>query len=216
MLSSESSQGQGGGGDRSLSRIPADRITSWIPLIAILVVALVLRLLRLDLFHTRDELVIWRWSDEFFVSLWNGDLANSVFDSDYPGITIFWLQALYNYLKYGFLWLGSGQAPDMMAIVNESHSFPFLAERRLVMGLATTAQILGIYALAAKAYNRRLALLMAFLIALDPFLLAESRVLRAEALAAGFMVMSILSWLVYLRDNRWRYLALSGVLAGWV
>jgi 4-amino-4-deoxy-L-arabinose transferase-like glycosyltransferase len=184
-------------------------------LISILLLALLLRLLRLDLFHTRDELVIWRWSDEFFVSLWNGDLVNSVFDSNYPGITIFWLQTLYNYLKYGLLWLTSGQAPDMMAIVNESHSFPFLAERRLVMGLATTAQILGIYALAAKAYNRRLALLMAFLIALDPFLLAESRVLRAEALATGFMILSMMSWLVYLKEGNWVYLALSGVLAGW-
>ena len=83
------------------------------------------------------------------------------------------------------------------------------------MGLATTAQIVGIYALAARAYNRRLALFMTFLIALDPFLLAESRVLRAEALAAGFMVLSILSWLVSIKEEMWSFLVLSGVLGGW-
>ena len=215
MFTSERSQDLDGGRYRLLSRISVDRIKAWIPLIVTLLLALLLRLLQLDLFHTRDELVIWRWSDEFFFSLWNGDLANSVFDSDYPGITIFWLQALYSYLKYGFLWLTSGQALALQAIVNEPHAFPYLAERRLVMGLATTAQIVGVYALAARAYNRRLALLMTFLIALDPFLLAESRVLRAEALAAGFMVLSILSWLIYIKEKRWSYLVLSGVLAGW-
>jgi 4-amino-4-deoxy-L-arabinose transferase-like glycosyltransferase len=204
-----------GGGFRLLSWIPVDRIRTWIPLIAVLLLALLLRLLRLDLFHTRDELVIWRWSDEFFFSLWNGDLANSVFDSDYPGITIFWVQALYSYLRYGFLWLTAGQADALQSIVNEPHAFPYLAERRLVMGLATTAQIVGMYALAARVYSRRLALLMTFLIALDPFLLAESRVLRAEALAAGFMVLSILSWLIYIKERMWRFLVLSGVLAGW-
>jgi hypothetical protein len=192
-----------------------DWFKKWGPLIAVLLLTLSVRVSQLGLFYARDELVIQRWSEEFFVSLWQGDLANSVVDSDYPGITIFWLQSLYNYLKYGFIWIASGQAPTLESIVEVPVSLTYLAERRLVMGLATSAQILGIYTLATRAYDRRLALLMAFLVALDPFFLAESRVLRAEALAAGFMALSILSWLVYRKESRWGYLALSGVLAGW-
>jgi len=202
-------------GCHSFSLVLVGRIKKHGPLAAVLFLTVLVRVLQLDLFYGRDELTIWRWSDEFFVSLWHGDLANLVLDSDYPGITIYWLQSFYNYLKYGFLWFTSGQVPTLEAMVDGPHSLTYLAERRLVMGLATAAQILGIYALAARAYNRRLALLMVFLIALDPFVLAESRVLRAEALATGFMILSIMSWLVYLKEGNWGYLALSGVLAGW-
>jgi 4-amino-4-deoxy-L-arabinose transferase-like glycosyltransferase len=215
VFGSAKSHGSEDSGCPSFSLVLVGRIKKHGPLAAVLLLTVLVRVLQLDLFYGRDELTIWRWSDEFFVSLWHGDLANLVLDSDYPGITIYWLQSFYNYLKYGFLWFTSGQVPTLEAIVDEPHSLPYLAERRLVMGLATTAQILGIYALAARAYNRRLALLMAFLIALDPFLLAESRVLRAEALAAGFMILSMMSWLVYLKEGNWGYLALSGVLAGW-
>jgi 4-amino-4-deoxy-L-arabinose transferase-like glycosyltransferase len=192
-----------------------DRIGIWAPLVVVLAIAVLIRVLKLDVFYGRDELVIWRWSDEFFSSLWRGDLAHAVLDSDYPGITVYWLQSLYNFAKYGFLWLTSGHAPQLSTLIEVPRSLANLAERRLVMGLATSAQVWGIYALAARSFNRRVALLGAFLVAVDPFLLAESRMLRAESLAAGFMILSVLAWLVYLKENRWRYLALSGLLAGW-
>jgi 4-amino-4-deoxy-L-arabinose transferase-like glycosyltransferase len=204
-----------GGGYHLFSLTLIELVKTWGPLVAILSLTVLVRILQLGVFYGRDELVTWRWSDEFFTALWHGNPANSVVDSDYPGITIFWLQSLYNYLKYGFLWLASGHAPALSAIVGVPRSLPHLAQRRLVMGLATSAQVWGVYVLANKAYNRRLALLATFLVALDPLLLAESRVLRAEALAAGFMILSILAWLVYMRQARWRYLALSGILAGW-
>ncbi len=215
MFDSGRSQELEGGRYHLFSLTLIGLVKTWGPLVAILSLTVWVRILQLGVFYGRDELVIWRWSDEFFTALWHGNLANSVVDSDYPGITIFWLQSLYNYLKYGFLWLASGHAPALGAIVEVPRSLPHLAERRLVMGLATSAQVWGVYVLANKAYNRRLALLATFLIALDPLLLAESRVLRAEALAAGFMILSILAWLVYMRQARWRYLALSGILAGW-
>jgi 4-amino-4-deoxy-L-arabinose transferase-like glycosyltransferase len=204
-----------GGGYHLFSSTLIGLVRTWGPLVAVLSFTVWVRIFQLGVFYGRDELVIWRWSDEFFTALWHGNLANSVADSNYPGITIFWLQSLYNYLKYGFLWLASGHAPVLDAIVGVPRSLPHLAERRLVMGLATSAQVWGVYLLATKAYNRRLALLATFLVASDPFFLAESRVLRAEALAAGFMILSILAWLVYVREGRWRYLALSGIMAGW-
>jgi hypothetical protein len=215
MFRTERSPGAEGGGYRLLSWISLAQVRSWLPLAVILLFTLTLRLLRLDLFYTRDEVVVWRWSDEFFVSLWRGDLAHSVLGSNYPAVTIFWLQSIYNYLKFGFVWLTSGHPPTLEAIIDVPHTLTYLAERRMVMGLATSVQVAGIYVLATKAFNQRLAILAAFLVALDPFLLAESRVLRAEALAAGFMILSILSWLVYLRDSKWRYAALSGLFAGW-
>lgn len=51
-------------------------------------------------------------------------------------------------------------------------------------------------------------------IAFDPFFLAESRVLRFEALVAGFMILSVLAALVYVKERRGYALGLSAVLAG--
>ena len=181
----------------------------------LLLLAISLRTLKLNLFYGRDELVIWRWSDDFFSALWRGSFVNVLAGDDYPGITLFWLQALYSALKLSFLWLFHGQPPALAAIVDVPQSLAYLAERRMVVGLATTAQIGAIYGLAAKIYDRRVAWLAAFLVALDPLLLAESRVFRCEAFAGGFMILSVLSWLGYLKEKKWRYLALSGILGGW-
>jgi 4-amino-4-deoxy-L-arabinose transferase-like glycosyltransferase len=190
-------------------------IKMWGPLVALMLAAICLRTLKLDLFYSRDELVIWRWGNEFFTALWQGSFANAVFESVYPGVTLFWLQALYGVLKLGFLALFHGQPPLLATIVDAPDSLAYLAEQRMVVGLATAAQIGAIYGLAAKVYNRRVAWLSAFLIALDPFVLAESRVFRCEAFAGGFMILTVLAWLGYSKERKWRYLALSGILGGW-
>jgi hypothetical protein len=195
--------------------LPLSRIKKWGPLAALMLVAVCLRTLKLDLFYSRDELVIWRWGNEFFAALWQGSFVNAVFESVYPGVTLFWLQALYAALKLGYLALFQGQPPQLATIVDAPHTLAYLAEQRTVVGLATAAQIGAIYGLAAKVYNRRVAWLSAFLIALDPFVLAESRVFRCEAFASGFMILSVLAWLGYSKERKWRYLALSGILGGW-
>jgi 4-amino-4-deoxy-L-arabinose transferase-like glycosyltransferase len=184
-------------------------------LVVILLLTVSLRTLQLDLFYTRDELVHWRQSNEFFVALWQGDLEGTNTGSNYPQVTVFWLQALFNLVKYVITFASSGQVSLMEAVVNTPHTLANLSERRLVIALATSAQVIGIYLLATKLFGRRVGWLAAFLVALNPWFLAESRVFRAEAFAAGFMILSVLAWLVYLKDRRWPYLVLSGVMAGW-
>jgi len=199
--------------DRSAITTSAGR---WLPWLVIVGLAVSLRVLQLGVFYTRDEMVVWRWTDQFFAAIWRGDLAGTNVGSDYPGIPAYWLQLMFNLVRYpGWLSAGSDQATWVEAILALPRLLPNLADRRLAMGLATAAQVLGLYALTVKAFGQRVALLAAFLIASEPFLLAESRVFRLEALAGGFMAGSLLAWLAFVRVRRSRYLVLSGVLAGW-
>lgn len=192
------------------------RIGRWLPWLVIVGLAVGLRVLQLGVFYTRDEAVVWRWADQFFAAVWRGDLAGTNVGSDYPGVPAYWLQLAFNLVRYpGWLSMGADQGVWVEGILALPRSLTHLADRRLVMGLATAAQVLGLYALAAKAFGRRVGWLAGFLIATDPFLLAESRVLRLEALAGGFMAGSLLAWLAFGRTRCARYLALSGALAGW-
>ena len=215
MFSSGRHGGHEGGGLRWPSSVLSNWVRNWGPLALILLLTVSLRIIQLDLFYTRDELVHWRQSNEFFVALWQGDLEGTNTGSNYPQVTVFWLQTLFNLVKYALLLVSSGQVSLMEAVVDTPRSLAYLSERRLVIGLATSAQVLGIYWLAKKLFGRRVGWLAAFLVAFNPWFLAESRVFRAEAFAAGFMVLSVLAWLIYLKDRRWAYLVLSGVMAGW-
>jgi 4-amino-4-deoxy-L-arabinose transferase-like glycosyltransferase len=215
MSSSGRAQGLESGSNRLILSISPDWLKKWGPLVVILLLTVSLRTLQLDLFYTRDELVHWRQSDEFFVALWQGDLEGTNTGSNYPQVTVFWLQALFNLVKYVMTLVSSGQVSLMEAVVNTPHTLAYLSERRLVIALATSAQVIGIYLLATNLFGRRVGWLAAFFVALNPWFLAESRVFRAEAFAAGFMILSVLAWLVHLKDRRWAYLALSGVMAGW-
>jgi hypothetical protein len=215
MFNSGTSQGLAGFRRRPLSAVLVDWVRKWGPLAVILLVTVSLRTLQLDLFYARDELLHWRQSDDFFIALWQGDLKGTNTGSVYPQVTVFWLQTVLNVAKYFVGLASSGQQAVIEAVINAPRSLAELSERRLVIGLATSAQVLGIYWLATRLFGRRVGWLGAFLIALNPWFLAESRVFRAEAFAAGFMVLSILAWLVYLKESRWTFLVLSGVMAGW-
>ena len=52
------------------------------------------------------------------------------------------------------------------------------------------------------------------LLALNPFLLSESRVARVEALSAELVALSVMTLMLYFHERRWRWLALSGILGG--
>jgi 4-amino-4-deoxy-L-arabinose transferase-like glycosyltransferase len=91
--------------------------------------------------------------------------------------------------------------------------FPLLlALMRLPVALVHTAGVLAGYALLRRLLPLHIALLVAFLWAADPFLIAYQRILHVDGLTATFATLSILAACVYWHHARHSgYLVLSAV-----
>ncbi len=184
---------------------PASRKTYLLILfwLFVLTLALLPRTLNLDVFYIRDELAIVPWTNEFTQAIWRGDLAGTLTASDYPGIPMFWGQAIFLTLKSFF---GGG--------VEFGTDLANLAERRWVVGVFVTLQIVFAVWLVKQLFEWKTALFAAIFLALDPFSLTEARAVRLEMISDLFACLSILVYLLFWKRDQRRWLLLSGVLAG--
>ncbi|MFW9998408.1 MAG: ArnT family glycosyltransferase, partial [Candidatus Odinarchaeota archaeon] len=96
--------------------------------------------------------------------------------------------------------INGGQA-SLEQIMAPDRPFSQLAQRQMMVVIVNVLIVVGIYLLARRIFGTKAALMGATLIALNPFFLAESRVLRFEALVAGFMPLSLLAVLLYLKTQ---------------
>lgn len=186
------------------------RTLAWLLIIAVIVLP---RSLDLDVFYARDELAIWPWADQFALAVWRGDPAGTLTTSDYPGIPMFWAQTLFLTVKYTL----PGLFPETMIPIeqlDQQRGLALLAERRLAAGLLVSLQLIGAVWLVRRLFGWPPALLSAVFLGLDPFSLTEARVFRLEMVSAGFVCLSVLAYLLYLRQRRWGWVLLSGIMAG--
>jgi hypothetical protein len=183
--------------------------------------ALVPRALGLNVFLTPDER---RWVDRsirFLLALLNGDLRRTA--AGHPGVTTMWTGAIALTTRY----LNEARMQGIPVDVVSWREFLQRVPVRPVLGLDVLAAVrlptvvlvslamVGIYLLLRKLFDDKIALLSAALVTLDPFYLAYSRLLHHDALATTFMILSLLSLMVYLERERSRgYLLLSGLTAG--
>jgi hypothetical protein len=185
----------------------------WLAWIIIMAVAVIPRVTDLDVFYARDELAIWPWADEFAIAIREGNLAGTLTPSNYPGIPMFWVQTIFLGVKYTFPSFFQ-QTMIPFEMIAKDHSLNLLAERRLAAGLFIGVQIVIAIWLVRRLFGWQVALLSAIFIGLDPFSLTEARLLRLEMMSAGFVCLSLLSYLLYLRRRRWKWVLLSGLMAG--
>ncbi len=185
---------------------------NWIILLSVFALALIPRLVGLGTFWGTDERYHWELSNEFFLALIRTDWANTV-PQGLPGLTLAWIDSIAMTLKYGWSWLLSGGSASLEQIVAPEYPFALLAERQLPVVLVNTLIVVGLYGLSWPILGRKAAWVGITFVILDPFLLAESRVLRFEALVAGFMPLSLLAALLYLKEQRPYALVLSSVFA---
>ncbi len=180
---------------------------------ALFILALGPRVLSLDAFLTPDEFLWVYRSVHFFAALVSGNLS-STFITGHPGVTTMWTGVVGLSSKYLVEGGGADLLTFLRAVPVDPVDVSYMPAVRAPTALITAAFVVALYFLTRELFDSRVALLAAILLALEPFHLALSRVMHHDALATAFMTVSLLGAMVALRRRSFRYLVLSGCMAG--
>jgi hypothetical protein len=181
--------------------------------IALISVVMLPRLLNLDTFIGPDEKALWGWGNKFALTLSQGDWRETLIGDGYPAVTLMWVNTVGVGLKW--LWLHvQGAGLPFVEVIGLDRPLELYAERRLFLVLCNGLQILAAYPLLRRVWGKRVATLSVGLMAIEPLYLAFGRMIRADALLSGFMLLSILSTLVFLKTDDHRYNWLAGAMGG--
>ncbi len=195
----------------------------WIRAVALLLLIMALalpRLTALDRYVTVDESLWLTRSANFYRALWIRDWSNTYL-TGHPGVTITWAGIA------GFLWkfpgyvkladkqfVGSTEFRQFL-ISNGHTALELLVAGRTFTMLAVILALLLAFPFMVRLAGWGPALLASFLIALDPYFVALSKLLHLDGLLTASMLLSLLAFLRYLDMGRqMRDLLLSGVAAG--
>ncbi len=166
-------------------------------------------------FIVNDETLYWSWTNEFTRALLNLDWAGTLVGKGYPSVTVFWVHDLGFLIHYlGDVLEGHSAGFWQRVGLDQPFVFDLLGQRRLAMGLANALLIWLIYFQAKALLGQAIAFLGAGMLALAPFLLADARTMRGDALLSSLMLVSLLAFLLFLRADRWLQLILSAVALG--
>ncbi len=183
----------------------------------IAVLAAVPRLTSLNSYLIVDEPGRWEWAKTFFTALVSGNPAKTMIHG-YPGVLPDWFSTVWigvNTLRLSWLggeWLDQG---GLYVMLKKWGRIPeHLADQRLGVALGNTAMVILAYLLIRRIFGRKIALVSGVLIALDPFYLSDSRINRAEAVTTGVTFIALLLFILYIQENKRRWLILSGATAG--
>ena len=184
-------------------------------LLALFLLALIPRVLDLDVFLTVDEPAYAEQARTFLVAVSKADWATTNQIAS-PGATAMLTGAIGLVARY--LWLGvEGVNLQDFAVSAPLHPIAphLLPALRLPFALITSLSVLGVYGLTRKLFNGKVALLSAALLALDPFYLAHSRLIALDAFMSIFMFLALLAFLLFLQKGRSSlYLLISGLAGG--
>jgi len=167
------------------------------------------RVLSLDVAWSSDETVWMNRSRNFMLSVLDGDFSDTL-QSYHPGVTTMWLGGISLWAKY----------KHALSVAPSLRSSPFLspsnlARTRLTIAITTGCVVLIAFFLLQKLLGTKIATIAGVFLAVDPIYLAQSRRLHTDALAANFLLLAILTLLIFLKTpNRLRYLLFSGVCFG--
>jgi hypothetical protein len=196
----------------------------------ILALAVIPRLADPARFFTWDE---FRWTHgmaRFLMSVQAGQWAGTYYIGD-PGVMTLWLDSAAAVVRSATT---PTAAADLAAIAARDQyeesdqdflakAAPFVLAARPLFGLANAVLVLMIYLALSRLVDWPVAAWAGVLIALDPFHVAHSRVVHADALVAGLTTLSLLLALIHLteasgsrgeRPTAPAWLILSGITAG--
>jgi 4-amino-4-deoxy-L-arabinose transferase-like glycosyltransferase len=189
--------------------------------LVVFVAALLPRLLSLGAFVTWDEPMWVYRSIHFLSALLRGDFAGTLLVG-HPGVITMLSGAIGVAVRRSLLGLGAAdvnwlealpalQPTDVEAIRRLA---PFLPAAKVPLIVLHAACVTLMYLLLKRLLGFRTAAVATFLIVLDPFHIALSRVLHIDGAASDFMMLSLLALLVGAREWERKHFILSGTLAG--
>ena len=167
------------------------------------------RVISLDAHWSSDESRWLRRSQGFIAALQEGRF-NDTQQSYHPGVITTWLSGVSLWLKYrqDLPFADSSIQTPLISVDN-------LSRARLSVSIVVFCIIALAFLLIRQLHDTRLALLSGLLIICDPIFLAQSRRLHTDALAAGFILLTLLFFLLYLeRPQYLRSLIASGICFG--
>jgi hypothetical protein len=156
-----------------------------------------------------------QWHDRsirFVEAVVHADFDQTLY-SEHPGVTVMWLSGMSQWGYYGLRTI-LGQHPISPADTS-GRAYP----GQVVAGLFPLALMISLglvwgWRLLVRLAGRRVAWTATLLWALDPFFLANSKVLHLDALLSTLMLLSTLYMLLYLRQRDRQSLLWSATLGG--
>jgi hypothetical protein len=176
-----------------------DRIKNFVSAALLFTLAFVPRYMGLGRIIVADEQLWIGRSIRFFKSLIDFDLMGTS-QSGHPGVITMWLSGISIGLKH--LIDGSKSVGDLLF----AGQFP--------IALMTSVSVVIMYFLIRKVFDEMTAIIASILIAIDPFFIALSRIIHLDALTTCFMTLSVLSFMVFLKESNKRYLLFSSICTG--
>ena len=193
-----------------LLRFPKQKVVTGTFLLFLILLTFLPRALSLSAHWAADEDLWMQRSRDFFFALESGQFENT-FVAYHPGVTTCWLGSLAIWYTFHWQdvfkgWFRSEQflSPDMLACI------------RLPIAIMTGILVLLTGVLLWRLFGAPLAGVGTLFLAIEPFLLSESRRAHTDVLTALFLFLALLLWLCYLEETRkprWN-LVLSGICFG--
>ncbi len=181
------------------------------------------RLAAINRYVTPDELIWVFRSVQFRQAFLAGQWAETL-TAGHPGVITTWLGAWGISLQLWLLpsdlaayqWLThlAWFAPENSVMFQQLYTF--LTGGRLLIAIVNSLGVVAIFVLAQPLFGRAAAVLVAGLLAFDPFLVGLSGLLHVDALLATFATLSLLALAqaITLPARPFKWAALSGALAG--
>ena len=178
-------------------------------LLFLLLLTFLPRLLLLSTHWSSDE-SLWMKRSLSFVSALEQGRFSETFTAHHPGVTTTWLGG-------AVIWMSSGRH----STAEWARSIEFLSTANLSLLRFPIAYLSGVLILLTGVLMYRLfggmpAGIATLFLAIEPFLLAESRRVHTDVLTAEFLFLSLLLWLCYLESSTQRRqdLIFSGICFG--
>jgi hypothetical protein len=202
-----------------MTRHRSRNIPTWLIGLSLAMATLLPRLWQIGYFITPDETLFLDYAADFLRGLAGGDLSLT-FGLGYPGVPLVWANSLALLVEFGLSQLGlapafpPGLSLDQFLGGLSIAPLPYYVAARTGTVVLVTALVVLVYVIGRRLYGGHVALLSALLIAFDPLMLGYSRLVHMSVPLALFMFLAVISWLLWLRERRRRWLVLSGVFTG--
>lgn len=198
-------------------------------LLFIFAAALGTRLLSPDVPTNLDETFWIERGVRFFIALFDGQLEQTYL-RHHPGVINMWLTGCAFSLRYllrdywalpppftGFA-EQNGQLGDYLRAIAHHAGYPAEAyvQVRLLFAPVTAITLTGFYLLTERLLGQKIAFIAAMILLLEPFFLTYQRFITTDANQSNFTWLALLSFLLYLRSNRfaWGWLFFSSLCYG--